>query len=58
MSPSISVEFNCFFSSYTFKKNEKIIEFFQNFDDCIGEDAMWQLSEQIKPRGGKKTANL
>lgn len=41
-------------SAYTFKKNEKIIEFFQNFDNCIGEDAMWQLSEAIKPRGSKK----
>ncbi|CAH1132187.1 unnamed protein product [Ceutorhynchus assimilis] len=41
--------------TYQFKKNEKIIQFFQNFDDCIGEDAMWKLSEKIKPRGGKKT---
>ncbi|KAJ8920408.1 hypothetical protein NQ315_005274, partial [Exocentrus adspersus] len=43
-------------ATYTFKKQEKIINFFQNFDDCIGEDAMWKLSEKIKPRGGKKTA--
>ncbi|XP_066141554.1 guanine nucleotide-releasing factor 2 isoform X3 [Euwallacea fornicatus] len=41
--------------TYSFKKSEKIIQFFQNFDDCIGEDAMWKLSEKIKPRGGKKT---
>ncbi|XP_049821190.1 guanine nucleotide-releasing factor 2 isoform X3 [Aethina tumida] len=41
--------------TYAFKKNEKIIQFFGNFDDLIGEDAMWQLSETIKPRGGKKT---
>ncbi|KAL1505295.1 hypothetical protein ABEB36_004890 [Hypothenemus hampei] len=40
--------------TYTFKKNEKIIQFFQNFDGYIGEDAMWKLSENIKPRGGKK----
>ncbi|CAH0553656.1 unnamed protein product [Brassicogethes aeneus] len=40
---------------YTFKKNERIIKFFQNFDDYIGEDAMWQLSETIKPRGKKTT---
>lgn len=45
--------FTC--STYTFKKNEKIIAFFQNFDDFIEEDAMWQLSESIKPRGTKKT---
>ncbi|XP_023311125.1 guanine nucleotide-releasing factor 2 isoform X3 [Anoplophora glabripennis] len=43
-------------ATYTFKRQEKIINFFQNFDDCIGEDAMWKLSEKIKPRGGKKTA--
>ncbi|XP_031332438.1 guanine nucleotide-releasing factor 2 isoform X3 [Photinus pyralis] len=41
--------------TYSFKKNDRIINFFQNFDDFIGEDAMWQLSESIKPRGGKKT---
>ncbi|XP_074039176.1 C3G guanyl-nucleotide exchange factor isoform X3 [Leptinotarsa decemlineata] len=40
-------------SSYTFKKQEKIISFFQNFDDFIVEDAMWKLSETIKPRGRK-----
>lgn len=40
-------------STYTFKKQEKIITFFQNFDDFIGEDAMWKLSETIKPRGKK-----
>ncbi|XP_050293890.1 guanine nucleotide-releasing factor 2 isoform X2 [Anthonomus grandis grandis] len=40
--------------TYDFKKNERIIQFFQNFDDYIGEDAMWKLSEKIKPRGGKK----
>nr|XP_015838148.1 PREDICTED: guanine nucleotide-releasing factor 2 isoform X5 [Tribolium castaneum] len=42
---------------YTFKKQERIIQFFQNFDDFIGEDAMWQLSESIKPRGGKKATS-
>ncbi|XP_068910533.1 guanine nucleotide-releasing factor 2 isoform X6 [Tenebrio molitor] len=40
--------------THTFKRHERIIQFFQNFDDFIGEDAMWQLSESIKPRGGKK----
>ncbi|XP_025833248.1 guanine nucleotide-releasing factor 2-like, partial [Agrilus planipennis] len=40
--------------TYNFKKNERIIDFFHNFDDFIGEDAMWQLSEMIKPRKGKK----
>ncbi|XP_063912311.1 guanine nucleotide-releasing factor 2 isoform X2 [Zophobas morio] len=40
--------------THSFKRHERIIQFFQNFDDFIGEDAMWQLSETIKPRGGKK----
>jgi Rap guanine nucleotide exchange factor 1 len=40
--------------SYTFKKNERIIGFFDNFDDYFDEDAMWHISEKIKPRGGKK----
>lgn len=47
--------FSLFHSTHTFKRNERIIQFFQNFDDFIVEDAMWQLSESIKPRGGKKT---
>lgn len=44
-----------FYSTYTFKKNERIIAFFDNFQENIGEDAMWQLSESYKPRGGKKS---
>ncbi|CAO1335881.1 unnamed protein product [Diamesa tonsa] len=40
--------------SYGFKKNERIIGFFDNFEDYFDEDAMWQISEKIKPRGVKK----
>lgn len=40
--------------TYNFKKNERIIAFFNNFDDCLCEEAMWQISESIKPRGSKK----
>ncbi|XP_063235683.1 guanine nucleotide-releasing factor 2 isoform X3 [Bacillus rossius redtenbacheri] len=40
--------------SYTFKKHERIIAFFSNFDDFLCEEAMWQISESIKPRGGKR----
>ncbi|XP_065076422.1 guanine nucleotide-releasing factor 2 isoform X2 [Ochlerotatus camptorhynchus] len=40
--------------SYQFKKNEKIIGFFDNFENYFDEDAMWQISESIKPRGGRK----
>ncbi|CAL4093288.1 unnamed protein product [Meganyctiphanes norvegica] len=38
---------------YQFKKNEKIIEFFNNFDDHLQEDALWSISEDIKPRPTK-----
>ncbi|CAG9818376.1 unnamed protein product [Phaedon cochleariae] len=37
--------------TYTFKKQERIISFFDNFSDFIGEEDMWKLSETIKPRG-------
>ena len=50
------VSFNLFnFSSYPYKKNDRIIAFFNGFDDSLSEEAMWQISEKIKPRGGKKT---
>lgn len=51
----IALLMHYFRSTYQFKRNERIIGFFQNFNDHINEDAMWQLSESIKPRGGKKT---
>ncbi|KAK9498271.1 hypothetical protein O3M35_002943 [Rhynocoris fuscipes] len=41
--------------TYNFKKNERIIAFFSNFDDFLCEEAMWQISESIKPRGSKKS---
>ncbi|XP_050076590.1 guanine nucleotide-releasing factor 2 [Anopheles maculipalpis] len=41
--------------SYPFKKNERIIGFFDNFEYYLDEDAMWQISETIKPRGSRKT---
>ncbi|XP_041764744.1 guanine nucleotide-releasing factor 2 isoform X1 [Anopheles merus] len=40
--------------SYPFKKNERIIGFFDNFEYYLDEDAMWQISETIKPRGSRK----
>lgn len=42
---------------YPFKRNERIIGYFGNFEDYLDEDAMWQISETIKPRGGKKNPN-
>lgn len=46
------------FSSYSYKKNERIIAYFGNFEDYLDEDAMWQISETIKPRGGKKSQQI
>lgn len=46
-----------FDSCYPYKRNERIIGYFGNFEDYLDEDAMWQISETIKPRGGKKTTN-
>lgn len=40
--------------TYPYKKHERIIAFFNNFDEFLSEEAMWQISESIKPRGGKK----
>ncbi|KAK7793296.1 hypothetical protein R5R35_007622 [Gryllus longicercus] len=40
--------------AYPYKKHERIIAFFNNFDEFLSEEAMWQISENIKPRGGKK----
>ncbi|XP_025409590.1 guanine nucleotide-releasing factor 2 isoform X2 [Sipha flava] len=40
---------------YNFKKHDHIIAFFNNFDEFLCEEAMWQISESIKPRGSKKT---
>jgi len=47
---------DCSFSrrTYSFKKHERINAFFSNFDEFLCEEAMWQISESIKPRGGKK----
>nr|XP_037269812.1 rap guanine nucleotide exchange factor 1-like isoform X1 [Rhipicephalus microplus] len=39
---------------FTFKRNEQIIDFFNNFEDYLSEDAMWEISENIKPRAGQK----
>lgn len=38
---------------YKFKKNERILAMFNEFDDVLSEEAMWQVSESIKPRGGR-----
>ncbi|XP_058977703.1 guanine nucleotide-releasing factor 2 isoform X2 [Musca domestica] len=40
--------------SYTYRRNERIIRFFENFENFLGEEEMWQISETIKPRVGKR----
>ncbi|KAL5277478.1 RAPGEF1 family protein [Megaselia abdita] len=42
--------------TYPFRRNERIIGFFENFEDFLDEEQMWQISENIKPRG-KRTTN-
>ncbi|CAH0722478.1 unnamed protein product, partial [Brenthis ino] len=38
---------------YKIKKNERIQAMFNEFDDVLSEETMWQISETIKPRGGR-----
>ncbi|GAB6018402.1 Rap guanine nucleotide exchange factor (GEF) 1 [Chamberlinius hualienensis] len=38
---------------YNFKPCDRIIAFFNHFDDHLSEEAMWQISEHIKPRPKK-----
>ncbi len=46
---------NCLaFSKYTLKKHPKVLAYFNNFDDHLSEESLWQISEAIRPRGGKK----
>lgn len=48
------MKFYNFFSSYVFKRNDRIIGFFDNFEDYFDEDAMWHISEKIKPKNHRK----
>ncbi|WAR30689.1 RPGF1-like protein [Mya arenaria] len=40
--------------NYEIKKNERIVTMFDSFNNYLGEETLWQISEEIKPRGGKK----
>ncbi|KAI8429761.1 hypothetical protein MSG28_000307 [Choristoneura fumiferana] len=35
---------------YKFKKSERIQAMFNEFDDVLSEEALWQISESLKPR--------
>ncbi|XP_055331741.1 rap guanine nucleotide exchange factor 1-like [Paramacrobiotus metropolitanus] len=39
---------------YPFLRNETIVQFFNNFDNFLPEEQLWQISEFIKPRGTTK----
>jgi hypothetical protein len=43
-------DFFFFFREYKFIRNDRILYFFNNFDDYMNEDAQWIQSEKIKPR--------
>ncbi|CAD7091003.1 unnamed protein product [Hermetia illucens] len=43
--------------TYPFRRSEKIIRFFENFENYLEEEQMWQISESIKPRGRKPQHN-
>ena len=34
-------------------RNENIVQFFSNFDSFLPEEALWQISEAIRPRGNR-----
>ncbi|KAL4219471.1 Rap guanine nucleotide exchange factor 1 [Mactra antiquata] len=40
--------------NYEIKQRKDIVTMFDNFNDYMGEEALWSISEEIKPRGGKK----
>ncbi|XP_022322491.1 uncharacterized protein LOC111123983 isoform X7 [Crassostrea virginica] len=40
--------------NYQIKRNEKLINCLNNFDEYLSEESLWQISEKIKPRGGNK----
>ncbi|KAK2703397.1 rap guanine nucleotide exchange factor 1-like isoform X1 [Artemia franciscana] len=41
--------------NYPLKRDEKIMLFLNEFNNYLSEDAMWSISESIKPRGGIQT---
>ncbi|OQV18439.1 Rap guanine nucleotide exchange factor 1 [Hypsibius exemplaris] len=36
---------------YNFQRNESVVQLFNNFDNFMSEEALWQISEAIRPRG-------
>ena len=42
---------------YQFKRNERVVSFFNDFNDVLGEESMWQISESIRPRGSNQSSS-
>ncbi|KAK4018436.1 hypothetical protein OUZ56_000490 [Daphnia magna] len=42
---------------YQFKRNDRIVAFFNEFNDFVCEESMWQISESIRPRGSNNSSN-
>ena len=36
---------------YDFPRNEKVLDFFNEYEDHLDEDEMWELSQTLRPRG-------
>ena len=41
---------------YLFKRSDRIVAFFNEFNDFLCEESMWQISESIRPRGSNNGA--
>ena len=35
---------------YPYQRREDVLRCFGNFDDALGENELWELSEKIRPR--------
>lgn len=44
-------------SKYSINESEPIISYFDNFDNYLQDEVMWQISESIKPRGGGSSSS-
>jgi Rap guanine nucleotide exchange factor 1 len=42
---------------YQFKRNDRIVAFFNEFNDSLCEESMWQISESIRPRGSNNSSS-
>ena len=43
---------------YPYQRREDVLRCFGNFDDALGENELWELSEKIRPRQRASPAKL